>query len=527
MPQGVLPFEYQVEKTVTGMTCFAGLPVYLDLVQVFQLARSVRKHLRVRDKGQGYDDAQVVLALVLLNLSGGNVVEDIECLEKDRGFAELLKQVELHDLSRPERRELLHRWRKARTRTMPSPSAVFRYLDAFDDPDQEKLREASERKAFIPAPNEHLRGLARVNADLIAELQKRNPQSVATLDQDATLIRTFKSAALYGYKGYKAYQPLNVWWAEHGVMLYTEFRDGNVPADFDNLRVFLEALEMLPEGIREVYWRTDCAGYNVELMRYCDQGLHPRFGRIRFAISVPVEKEYKKAAAEVEALAADDPCPRGQVRKSQWKPLMRVVGKRWVPSGQEWAEVCFEPSWQNRSAKQRIQVRFFAIREPYEERALPGLEAEQQQKLPFPTVTMDGRTYKLFGMVTNRDDDPESIIRWHRERCGKSEEAHAVLKDDLAGGQLPSAKFGVNAAWWWIANLAMNLNTAMKRLVLATIDESWATKRMKAIRYHLIHVAGCVVEHARKLIVRLAQDHPAVGLLFRAREQIALLASAA
>jgi hypothetical protein len=35
----------------------------------------------------------------------------------------------------------------------------------------------------------------------------------------------------------------------------------------------------------------------------------------------------------------------------------------------------------------------------------------------------------------------------HRERCGKSEEAHSVLKEDLAGGQMPSNLFGANAAW--------------------------------------------------------------------------------
>jgi hypothetical protein len=35
---------------------------------------------------------------------------------------------------------------------------------------------------------------------------------------------------LFSCKGYKAYQPINVWWAELQLMLYTEFRDGNVPA---------------------------------------------------------------------------------------------------------------------------------------------------------------------------------------------------------------------------------------------------------------------------------------------------------
>ena len=41
-----------------------------------------------------------------------------------------------------------------------------------------------------------------------------------------------------------------------------------------------------------------------------------------------------------------------------------------------------------------------------------------------------------------------------------------MLKEDLAGGRMPSGKFGANAAWWAIAVLAFNLNSAMKWLVL-------------------------------------------------------------
>jgi hypothetical protein len=36
------------------------------------------------------------------------------------------------------------------------------------------------------------------------------------------------------------------------------------------------------------------------------------------------------------------------------------------------------------------------------------------------------------------------------------------MKDDLAGGKLPSTDFGENAAWWWIMILALNLNAKIK-----------------------------------------------------------------
>jgi hypothetical protein len=34
MPQGVLPYKYEGEKTQSGMTTLEGLPVYLDLASV-------------------------------------------------------------------------------------------------------------------------------------------------------------------------------------------------------------------------------------------------------------------------------------------------------------------------------------------------------------------------------------------------------------------------------------------------------------------------------------------------------------
>ena len=94
MAQGVLPFKYETEKKTTGMTALGGLPVYLDLARVIGLRKSIQKHLKVRVGGQGWTDSQMVLALVLLNLAGGDCVEDIKVVEVDDGFCEVLKKVE-------------------------------------------------------------------------------------------------------------------------------------------------------------------------------------------------------------------------------------------------------------------------------------------------------------------------------------------------------------------------------------------------------------------------------------------------
>ena len=78
-----------------------------------------------------------------------------------------------------------------------------------------------------------------------------------------------------------------------------------------------------------------------------------------------------------------------------------------------------------------------------------------------------------------------------------------------------------HAAWWALMILAFNLNAVMKRLALG---KSWATKRMKALRFHLISLPGRVVSHARKLIIRLGGGAEALAILLDARRAIRALA---
>ena len=54
-------------------------------------------------------------------------------------------------------------------------------------------------------------------------------------------------------------------------MLHAEFRDGNAPAGFEQKRVPEEAIECLPEGVKKVWMRSNTAGYQHELLKYCDR----------------------------------------------------------------------------------------------------------------------------------------------------------------------------------------------------------------------------------------------------------------
>ena len=411
----------------------------------------------------------------------------------------------MQGLSRRVRRALERRWVKEGCRSVPSPSSVFRYLSAFHDSGQEMLRRPG--KAFIPAANEHLRGLVKVNRDFLVFVQRNNEHKTATLDMDATLIETNKSDSFFCYKGFRAYQPLNVRWFEQAMVVYSQFRDGNVPAGYEQLPVFIKALDCLPQDVDDVRLRCDSAGYQHDLLKYCEMGENDRFGRIEFAIGCDVTAEFKKAVSEVP--------------ESQWQPVIKKVKGQELDTGKQWAEVCFVPNAIGHS-KKGPAYRYLATREVMQEQlTLAGLGQDKQY--PFPTMPMKESKYKVFGIVTNMDWHGNELIQWLYERCGNSEQAHSVMKHDLAGGKLPSNDFGENAARWWIMILALNLNAAMKRLVLG---QSWVARRMKAIRFSLINLPAQVVKRSRYLSVRLSKGHHSLKWLIDIRAKIAMLSPA-
>lgn len=508
--QGVLPFRFEADGTKNGLTSYAGLLPYLDLIEAMGVGRSLRTRLGgvVRRRRSGFAEAQLVMSLILMQLAGGEAVSDIRQLTQDRGLCKLMVRAAYPRLGRKGRRRIERAVRKGRQSVVPSPSSIFRFLNAFHD--EEEMARREDGTAWIPRPSEGLKALGLVNRDLVAAVQARSPERAATLDMDATLVETHKREALRCYKGFRSYQPFNVWWAEQRLVVRSELRDGNVPAQSGYLRILKEELEALPEGVETVRLRSDSAGYQWDLLRYCELGKSTRFGRIEFAVGADLSPELRKAVL--------------QTPESQWRPLGTRDGSTRRGPEQEWAEVCFVPGDAARSRKGRY--RYLVVREELEQPLLP--EVAEQLELPFPTAVIAGKQYKLTALVTNLDWPGESVILWYRQRCGKAEEAHGIMKRDLAGGRLPSGKFGANAAWWGIMILALNLNEVMKRQVLAKVEggESLAVARLKALRYRLIHVAGRVIEHGRRLVVGIAADHPSLPLLVGMRARILELAAA-
>jgi hypothetical protein len=153
------------------------------------------------------------------------------------------------------------------------------------------------------------------------------------------------------------------------------------------------------------------------------------------------------------------------------------------------------------------------IRECAEADFVPGEKSEHKDTQPLRYVAIrirprqeeffaDGQREKHFAVLSNLWEwTPERLIQWHREQAGTIEAVHDVLKNELAGGVMPSKYFGANAAWLRLAAISYNVLTALKRIALPA---ELLRARPKRLRFLIFNTAGRLVQHARKMRLRLA-----------------------
>ncbi|MGQ9586742.1 MAG: hypothetical protein ACUVXG_15290 [Anaerolineae bacterium] len=133
------------------------------------------------------------------------------------------------------------------------------------------MADRPEQGAFVPMEPSALAGLGVVNGQVVRNyVGVMAPGREVTLDVDPHLVQTSKQGALVCYDGYPAYQPLLVSWAETGLVLADQFRDGNVPAGHGIKGLVDRAYEALPGGEWQVKVRSDSAAYQWEVLDYCD-----------------------------------------------------------------------------------------------------------------------------------------------------------------------------------------------------------------------------------------------------------------
>jgi len=441
------PFVIDPRPLTEAGSSHAGLLAVSRAYRALNVPGMMEANVKVKMRQRGFTEAQLGETLVLLNAAGGDSYADVELLQADRCLAQGLGY------------------------HLPKATAVREFCEAFHD--EEKVTRPADYKqlAFIPEDSARLEGLTRVMAGVVhqgARLyeQQQSPLHTATVDLDATIIESHKQAATWSYEKIKGYQPAVAVWAEADLVLADEFRDGNVPAGMAPLRLAQQAFAALPSGIQRRAFRGDSACYEQELLAWLSapaRAAEPG-GAIAFGVSADMSVPLRKVAVAVP--------------ETEWKTLKTEANGVL----RQWAELPFVPSARYEH-KEAQPLRYVGIR----------LVKPQGEFFD------DGSRTAYFAVVTNRRDRGDRVIEWHREKAGTIEHVHEETKNGLAGGVLPSGKFGANAAWFRFALLAYNLFSLIRGLAL---DGDWRRAKIRTLRLHLIHVAGRMNRFGCKLKLR-------------------------
>jgi Transposase DDE domain group 1 len=468
-----VPLTIDPEPSPDVLTSFAGLSLVAQTLQSLGVLESVQRNVQIKSRQRGFTEAQLVQSIVLLMASGGRCAADMKRLLQDPGLPALIGHA------------------------LPSPETTLKFVKAFHE---EALVQAARAQrepgqlAFIPAESDPLQGLAQVNHELIAALcSQLADQRIATVDQDATILQSRNRNAEWTYQGVTGYQPMVAMWAELGVALCDEFRDGNVPAAMKPLVVCQHAFSVLPKHVTTYYYRADSASYDRELLAWLRDEKReggPQ-GPIGFCISARMSPALHRAVLAVP--------------ESDWKPY-RAPGQT-ADAHREVAEVPYVPEEPGEPSKAN-PLRYVAVR----------IRPRQGE------LFADGTALKHFAVVSNQWDwDAAKLLQWHREKAGTIEPLHDEVKNELGGGLLPSQDFGHNAAWFRLALLTHNVLVALKRLAL---PPELVQARAKRLRFEVLWQAGRLIHHARSLVLRISTKfREVIARLVQARK--ALLAIAA
>ena len=283
------------------------------------------------------------------------------------------------------------------------------------------------------------------------------------LDLDATLVTAHsdKEQAAGNYKHGFGFHPLLCYEATTEEALAGILRPGNAGANTaaDHISVLDLSLAQLPEGARGrgLLIRADSGGATHAFLD------HVVARGLCFSVGFDLTELVRKAVLAVPGQA--------------WRPALTQAGEQ--RDGAAVAELALDlASW---PAGTRAICR--------RERPHPGAQ------LSFT----DDNGYRFQVFITNqqgaRIDRLEQLHRQHavvedRIRCGK----------DTGLQNLPFRHFQPNAAWLELALTAQDLLSWTQRLLL---EGELARCEPKRLRYRLLHVAGRLTRHARRLQLHL------------------------
>ena len=423
--EGILPFK--IVATREPLTARGGLMLPYEMAKALKLPQLIDQELPPPGSNRGYKPSRFVIPLMLMLHGGGKKLEDLRELKGEASLREILEMNEL-----------------------PASCTVGDWLRRIGKDDR------------------GLSGLGEVNRRMVAEILNRDERTEYTLDTDATVIESEKEEAKWTYKKEKGYQPLLGFLFELGLVLESEFRDGNIPAGARAVEFLEVCLKAMPPGKRIAYYRSDSAAYQAKVINCCFDH------ELLFTITADQDRAVK------EVIKA--------IKKEEWQPYEK---------DREIAETIH--TMNNTKGAFRLIVQRW-----------PRLQGE----------LFDPEPYSYRVIATNREEPAREVVSLHNQR-GQAENYIKELVNGFGMEWMPCGETYANAVFFNIGVLAYNLFLAMKLLAL---PPWYRTFTISTARWRLYQVAGEVVRHAHQLLLKLAVPLDKITLFHKFRRRCLELA---
>jgi hypothetical protein len=444
-------FSYQLSDEPPRVTAWGGLAMVAETAMAFGVVKAIRGNVKLRG-ARKYDAGDNSLALMLTMAAGGDSVADSEVLRQDPALNAMLPV------------------------KIAAQETLLQWLYEFHDPAlmEKAAKQAAEddARAFVPDESAPLKGLVQGRTALIAEAQRRFAQREATIDIDATIEESHKKEAKQHYLGGRGYQPMLSVWVEQDLIIYDQFRDGNVPAHQDALEVVKNSFAALPPGVEVLRCRGDTQLYGPAVLGWLTAK------GVEFAIGAQKRTGFLEACAAVE-----------------------------------------EKAWQHVETRPDTQLdAVFLDYRPIGMRHIPGLKYIAVRMVPRQTDLLEDEKRRIvyLAVVTNRPGAAADVLRWYWQKAGTIEHVHDVVKNELGAGVMPCGRFGANAAWFRLSTIAYDLLSVMRKMGPPELRNA----RPKRLRLHLLAFPATLTAHARRLIARASSRLIAAVTAVRLRTRI-------
>lgn len=392
----------------------SGLTLIRNLIIKLNIEKEINNHLHILKRHKPYFESDHILNFVYNFLSGHDTINDIETLQNDKAFLNILG-----------------------TESIPDPTTAGDFLARFDLTEIETLQEIMDT----------------IQDNALSLLSKKKMET-ATVDADSSIHQVYgdkKEGAEYAYTGVYSYNAYYITLMELGDILYSDLREGNTHSSNGTTKVLPGIIDRLRKQFKRIRFRGDSAFYDKNITRIlADKGAE--FFIVADQTTRLLNTMLEQKETDWLPFDTEKSQKSGKKSRKKRKNNKKIINHRYNrKSRTKFGEVeisSFNYRPVNWDKDYRVVVKRTLIKE------------DNNQQYFDESLCK----YQYYMVITNSNMSDAEVMRTMQGR-GNQENFIKDIKYGLGLSHIPTGFFNANKVYFKIAALAWNLKTWFLNLI--------------------------------------------------------------